>query len=429
MNKNLTKISSLLTAVAIVMVIFYTAVILVSFNILTPQLYFFIAWSASAIVVTLCLWMAVEIFSRAHAPIKEPDLFDALGLTPIRAVELVEKGANPNAIDKYGKAPLHYASEHGRIELVKTLIGKDANVNVAGRGGCTPLHHAALYGHTQEALALIANGADVNATTNNDNTALTIAVEEGHTRLAEVLIEKGADVNMANKNGYTPLHKAIQRGHMEIASLLIENGADVNMANKTRHTPLTLAVHYNYIPLVEQLLQAGGHRALPMYPGLGNHDMCKILLENEVRLVPRGRDAFHAAFQTYEWWSQDHTAILNNEVPEIQDHTLELHSLLKLAILCGNLEATKALIENADTNIIKACAFIAAHAGQKDIVAHILTIPPKPTEIVNSQGQTLLHLAAATGQADLLKILVEYPSEPPSNCQHVTNRENTRQPI
>ena len=61
MNKNLTKIGSLLTAAAIVTVIFYTAAILVFFNILTPQLYFFIGWSAFAIVVTLFLWSAVEI--------------------------------------------------------------------------------------------------------------------------------------------------------------------------------------------------------------------------------------------------------------------------------------------------------------------------------------------------------------------------------
>ena len=404
MNKNLTKISSLLTAVAIVMVIFYTAVILVSFNILTPQLYFFIAWSASAIVVTLCLWLAVEIFSRAHDPINECSLHNALSLTSTRAVELMENGANPNAIDEYGNTPLHNATESGLDELVNTLIEKGADVNVANRDGNTPLN---------------------------------LAIEKSHIKkmeeIAKVLIENGADVNMANKRGYTPLHLAVRHNPTEIASLLIEKGADVNMANtriaERRITPLTLAVTYNYIPLVEQLLQAGGHRALPMHPHPGNYDMCKILLENEVRLVPHGRHAFLAAFQTYDWWSQDHTAILNNEVPEIQDHTLELHSLLKLAILCGNLEATKALIENADINIIKACAFIAAHAGQEDIVAHILTIHPKPTKIVNSQGQTLLHLAAATGQADLLKMLVEYPSEPPSNCQHVTNRENPRQPI
>jgi ankyrin repeat protein len=316
-------------------------------NILTPQLYFSIAWSAAAIVVTLCLWVAVEIWNVKSSPLHnltdERSLHNVLSLTPTRAVELIENGAD---------------------------------VNVADRDGNTPLNRAIEKSHIKE-------------------------MEE----IAKALIENGADVNMANKNGYTPLHLAVRQNPTEIAPLLIEKGADVNMANKRRVTPLTLAVQYNRIPLVEQLLQAGAHRALPMYPDLGNHEMCKILLENEVRLVPRGRDAFLAAFQTYDWWSQDHTAILNNEVPEIQDHTLELHSLLKLAILCGNLDATKALIENADTNIKNACAFIAAHAGQKDIVAHILETHPKPTEIVNSQGQTLLHLAAATGQADLLAMI------------------------
>ena len=181
MNKNLTKISSLLTAVAIVMVIFYTAVILVSFNILTPQLYFFIAWSASAIVVTLCLWLAVEIFSRAHDPINECSLHNALSLTSTRAVELMENGANPNAIDEYGNTPLHLAAKKGYTETVAALIENGAIINTSNQDGYTPQRYAEEAGQIRTALAIMNAGkALVNSVTTvfpffpNDVTALIL---------------------------------------------------------------------------------------------------------------------------------------------------------------------------------------------------------------------------------------------------------------
>ena len=50
---------------------------------------------------------------------------------------LVEGGAQVNAVDKFGCAPLHYAARFGRAKLAEQLIEQGADVNHANRNGWT----------------------------------------------------------------------------------------------------------------------------------------------------------------------------------------------------------------------------------------------------------------------------------------------------
>ncbi len=58
-----------------------------------------------------------------------------------------EKGANFNALDKYGQTPLHSAAQSGNSDVVKYLIEeKGADFNAPDRRGNTPLHSTAKMG-------------------------------------------------------------------------------------------------------------------------------------------------------------------------------------------------------------------------------------------------------------------------------------------
>ena len=50
---------------------------------------------------------------------------------------LVNKGANIDAMDKYGNTPLHIASECGSKDLVRYLISRGANKDAKNRDGKT----------------------------------------------------------------------------------------------------------------------------------------------------------------------------------------------------------------------------------------------------------------------------------------------------
>jgi hypothetical protein len=155
---------------------------------------------------------------------------------------LLEKGADPNAVDEYRNTLLMYAAGSGNPEVVKFLVDKGLDVNAKSKIGSTALMDAARTTNIEIAKTLIDKGADVNAKGNSGGTALTVAAYNGRLALVQLLLDKGADVNAKEGVGdETPLMWAVESSKGEgakIVQLLLEKGADVNAVNKRGGTAL-----------------------------------------------------------------------------------------------------------------------------------------------------------------------------------------------
>lgn len=201
------------------------------------------------------------------------------GVAEVKA--LLDKGAEPNAKDKYqgqydgdedghDRTPLHYAIlyygyDDSTAKIIKLLVSRGANVNAGDADGATPLHYAlgALSAEGTEArnavkkvvAALVSNGANVDARhPMTGETPLQMAVYNDYKSSVELLIAHGANVNARNKAGQTPLFYAMDK---DIAELLLEHGAKVNIKTPDGDTPLSFAQSHNYSDLVK-LLRAHG---------------------------------------------------------------------------------------------------------------------------------------------------------------------------
>jgi ankyrin repeat protein len=204
------------------------------------------------------------------------------------AMYLLEKGADPNIADSYGRTPLIAAVEMRNLDhprtypdpkpdggdplvLIKALLAHGADVNHRSQktpvrgflqsdmswvssNGQTPFLRAALSGDITVMRLLLENGADPNIPTDEGTTPLMTAAginwvtmqtnsrsDGEYLEAAQLCLDHGADVNAVNAEGFTAMHGAANRGFDAMVKLLAEHGARLDIKDKVGRTPLTFA--------------------------------------------------------------------------------------------------------------------------------------------------------------------------------------------
>lgn len=146
---------------------------------------------------------------------------------------LVEKGADIDAKDKHGRAPLLRAVARGEEAVIKLLLENGAEIDGKDYHGRTPLLWAA--GRDKEAVVklLLEKGADIDSKDNQGRMPLLWAAAGGHEAIIKLLLEKGADIDMKNTEwGQTPLSLAAEEGYEAVVKLLLERGAEIGSRDK-----------------------------------------------------------------------------------------------------------------------------------------------------------------------------------------------------
>jgi serine/threonine-protein phosphatase 6 regulatory ankyrin repeat subunit B len=201
-------------------------------------------------------------------------------------VQLLEKGAQTDAVDRRGFSSLHRAArDKNAVGIVRALLKHGANPNlrlnqartasdteygsplrqtlsaiaVTDTGialqGATPLLFAAEVNNFDAVVALTEGGADPLIATAQNTTPLIMAAgggtdlarprppEERATAAKTVafLVEKGADVNAAGQFGWTALHAAAYQGLDDVIAYLAGKGAKLDTMDRFGQTPLSIA--------------------------------------------------------------------------------------------------------------------------------------------------------------------------------------------
>lgn len=121
---------------------------------------------------------------------------DAIKCGDIQIVlDLLGRGADVNALDRYGQSALMLAAHAGHREVVETLIAHRANLNVTAKFGLSALMLAIVAGHEEVARLLAKAGADLSLRGAGvpgfaGKTACDLAVERGMLALSAELNPK-----------------------------------------------------------------------------------------------------------------------------------------------------------------------------------------------------------------------------------------------
>jgi ankyrin repeat protein len=163
-----------------------------------------------------------------------------------------------NALDKDGRAPLHWAALYGQTKVMELLLADKADVNLLDGYGFTPLHWATTFNKRGAVGLLLANKADTNIKVAKYGwTPLRLAVIHGHMAAAEGLLNGGANPNVKDDENIPLLHQAVIRGKAEMVSLLLDYKADVNAKDSEGETALDEAEEQGNKEIIELLRQYG----------------------------------------------------------------------------------------------------------------------------------------------------------------------------
>jgi len=174
---------------------------------------------------------------------------------------LIRDGANVNAKNRYGIAPLQIAAIAGNAAIVEQLLQSGADPNTATPEGETALMAAARTGDPSSVRMLVTRGADVNAREGwKGQTALMWAAAENNVAAMKVLLEAGAEIDARSKSGaFTPLLFAVRAGRIEACRLLLDAGVNVNEPMTDGTSPLVLAIINAHYELASVLLEKGAN--------------------------------------------------------------------------------------------------------------------------------------------------------------------------
>jgi ankyrin repeat protein len=217
---------------------------------------------------------------RKHVDINRKTSYGSTALTDAATAgnapvvqQLLEHGAQVDAIDDYGWTPLIWAIERvGTLDTVRLLLRHGADATHRDKAGRTPLMWASERGKPAIVELLLTKQGDVDPRGPLGETPLMIAAGARDIEIARVLLKHGAKINNQDLEGLTPLMWAVlscgipQPFHTEgdkgppdlkrdlpIVQFLLKSGADRQLKNKAGKTALELAEEIGYSEMVPYL--------------------------------------------------------------------------------------------------------------------------------------------------------------------------------
>src|SRR5215467_1365402 len=367
---------------------------------------------------------------------------------------LIKAGADVKAANRYGLTPIQLASTNGNAAMIEKLLAAGVDPNFANPGGETVLMNASRTGTVDAIKLLLDRGANVNAKeSERGQTALMWAVLENHADVVKLLLARGADINAKTtartikgeyaparaggaagngiirqralptaEGGMTALLFAVRDGNMPMTRLLLDSGADIQLASANDTSPLIIAILNGQTGIASDLLNRGANpNAIDAYkrgPLFAAIELRNFNHEKYSDLPTDGRDPLDLI----------KALLAKGANPNQQTNTTPVHGLMQFdgswvnfdgqtplirAALSGDAEVMKLLLQyKADAKINWIPAQTYMHSEEEYVEAVNLCLAQGvDVNAANSMGLTAMHGAANRGWESIVQILADHGSK------------------
>ena len=348
-------------------------------------------------------------------------------LLAVRTLLLFRSSCDLLARDKEGNSALHIAASKGHHEVVVELVSR-YDIPSAGmnNGGETPLHLVCSKGFLESVRVLVTKfPGDLKVKDKYNNLPLHNAALFGHCDIVDCLcLEFGGDPQSLGHANSTCLHLACYSGSIKLVrDLLVKYHCKMDSLEDTGSLATHCAAYYGHTQLVEMLIDEFNDSPHTRRPGDGKtllHHACgarhvqtTAVLINKYNLNPNtkdfyGKTALHCACSPL---SDSLACGANFHNTSDIDCDAIVHMLLD--IKCNPLDK-----DNVGRNALH----LAASSGQGNIVKELVEKYNCPVHEKDKGGYTSLHFAVLGNHASVVQLLL---SELGANVQARNYENNT----
>ncbi|XP_051974844.1 protein phosphatase 1 regulatory subunit 12A-like isoform X13 [Xyrauchen texanus] len=189
----------------------------------------------------------------------------------------------------------------------------------------------------------------------DDGAVFLAACSSGDTEEVLRMLDRGADINYANVDGLTALHQACIDDNVDMVTFLVEHGACINQPDNEGWIPLHAAASCGYIDIAEYLISQGANVSVVNSEGetpldIAEEGAMEELLQNEINR--QGIDIEAARKEEERIMLRDARQWLNSGQINDVRHTKSGGTALHVAAAKGYTEVLKLLIQAGyDVNI------------------------------------------------------------------------------
>ena len=172
---------------------------------------------------------------------------------------IINRVVDKNPIDSQENTPLHFAARQDDTAVYKLFLNNTENKMPENIMGWTPCHYAAVKGKLKVFELMFEDLVDKNPPTTKGQhlgvTPLHLAAQEGHVSICRLILKYAIEKNPQKEDGVTPLHSAAYYGRLEACKVLIEVAHDKEPTMGGGITPADCAKRNNHEEVFKYLTE------------------------------------------------------------------------------------------------------------------------------------------------------------------------------